>query len=63
MSNIPVMKFIIYTNRTMTALSYDSEIITCINGVWPTTNTIGKNDKSYFSIIQLPKNTPVVEQL
>ena len=48
MSNIPVMKFIIYTNGTMTALSYDSEIITCINGVWPTTNTICKNDKSFF---------------
>ena len=42
--NIPVMKFTIYTNGTMTALTNNSEIITCINGVWPT-NTICKNDK------------------
>ena len=43
---IPVMKLIVYTNGTITALSNDNGIITCVDGVWPNTNTIGKNDKN-----------------
>ena len=44
---VVVMKIIFYTNGTITALSNDNEILTCINGVWPRVNTICKNDKSY----------------
>ena len=40
-----VMRIIFYTNGTITALSNDNEIITCINGVWPNADTIRKNDK------------------
>ena len=39
--NISVMIFIVYTNGTITALSNDNGIITCMNGVWPNTNTVG----------------------
>ena len=34
----PVMKFIINTNGTITALSNESGNITCIDVVWPITN-------------------------
>ena len=33
-----MMKFIVYTNETITALSNNDGIITCINGVWPNLN-------------------------
>ena len=42
--NVPVMKFIIYSNRTMTALSNDNDIVTCDNGIWQNTNTMSKMD-------------------
>ena len=32
--NVPVKKFTVYTNKTMTAFSNDSEIITCNNNSW-----------------------------
>ena len=41
--NIPLKKFVVYTNGTITALSNDSEITSCINGVWPSTTTMCKN--------------------
>ena len=50
MLNVVVMSIIFYTNGTITALSNDNEILTCINGVWPSVNTICKNDKSYVII-------------
>ena len=46
MLNVAVMKITIYTNETITALCNDNEIITCVNGVWPSTNTICKNYKN-----------------
>ena len=42
--DIPVMKFIINSNRTMTALSNDNDIITCDNGIWQYTKTMSKMD-------------------
>ena len=41
--NVPVIKFTVYTNRTITALSNDNGITTCVNGVWPNTTIIGKS--------------------
>ena len=41
--NVQVIKFTVYTNRTITALSNDNGIITCVNGVWPNTTIIGKS--------------------
>ena len=46
--DIPVMKFIIYSNRTMTALSNDDDIVTCDYGIWQNTKTIRKIDKSFI---------------
>ena len=46
MLNVAVMKITIYTNETIIALCNDNEIITCVNGVWPSTNTICKNYKN-----------------
>ena len=37
-TSVPVMKFIVNTNGTITALNNDSENITCIDVVWPITN-------------------------
>ena len=45
--DIPVMKFKIYSNRTMTALSIDNDIVTCDNGIWQNTKTMSKIDKSF----------------
>ena len=45
--NIPVMKFIINSNRTMTALSNDNVIITCDNGMWQNTKAMSKIDKLF----------------
>ena len=42
--DIPVMKFIINSNRTMTALRNDNDIITCDNGIWQNTKTMSKMD-------------------
>ena len=39
-----------YTNGTITALSNDNGFITCVNGVWPNTNTICENNKSLVYI-------------
>ena len=52
MLNVPEMKFIVYINGKISALSNDNGIITksCINGVWPNISTIGKNDKSLVYI-------------
>ena len=50
MLNVVVMRIIFYTNGTITALSNENEILTCINGVWPSVNTICKNDKSYVIV-------------
>ena len=46
--DIPVMKFITYSNRTMTALSNDDDIVTCDYGIWQNTKTIRKIDKSFI---------------
>ena len=45
--DIPAMKFIINSNRTMTALSNDNDIITCENGIWQNTKTMSKMDKLF----------------
>ena len=45
MLNVVVMRIILCTNGTITALTNDNEIITCINGVWPNADTIRKHDK------------------
>ena len=50
MLNVPVMKITIYTNGTIIALSNDNGTITCINGVWPNTNTKCKSVNSYARI-------------
>ena len=42
--NGPVMKFIIYSNRTMTALSNDNNIVACDNGIWQNTITMSKDN-------------------
>ena len=49
MLNVAVMRIILCTNGTITALSNDNEIITCDNGVWPNADTISKG-KSYVLI-------------
>ena len=47
-----VMRIIFYTNGTITALSNVNEIITCVNGVLPNSDTICKKYISYI-IIQI----------
>ena len=44
--DIPVMKFIINSNRTMTALSNDN-VITCDNDMWQNTKAMSKIDKLF----------------
>ena len=46
--NVPVMKIIIYSNRTMTALSNDDDIVTCDNGIWQNTNTMSKRQQAIY---------------
>jgi len=42
--NPPVAKFTIYTNGTMTALTNDSQVITCVSEVWPILDVMCKLD-------------------
>jgi len=42
--NIPVVKFTIYTNGTMTALTNDSQVTTCVSQVWPILDAMCKLD-------------------
>jgi len=46
--NIPVMKFTIYSNGTMTALRNDSDVITCVSEAWPVNNATGKMESHYI---------------
>ena len=62
MLNVPVMKFIIYINGTITALSNTHEMICCVNNVWPT-DTMCKTSKTYAAMIVTLIIPPLVTKI
>ena len=46
--DVPVMKYILYSNRTMTALSNNNDIIICDNGIWQKNMTRSKMDMLFI---------------